>query len=58
MRLDGIKQLKLTLENFQLKFSFTHDEKKIAWAVSLPNWQVGVEHEKYQAQKIKNFSRP
>lgn len=55
LQLDGLRDLSLKLENFQLILNFNYQTQKIVWKFLLPNLEGGLIHEKYQPQTEKKL---
>lgn len=55
LQLDGLRDLSLKLENFQLSLNFNYQNQKIAWKFLLPNLEGGLTHQKYQPPTEKKL---
>jgi ribosomal protein L30/L7E len=55
VELDGIENLKVTMKNYKLSLEFDMAKNKKRIDITLPNIEVGLEHEKYRPIKEKRL---
>lgn len=51
LRIVGLKDLRLKMENFRLILDYNLKGKAVAWSFMMPNLEAGLTHERYQPQK-------